>query len=132
MWLEMTSVTLLEASSSARSQIALLQPPSLPLCVFSSSVHPFSVGASGFPSTDLLSHFPQGPSPTPQDFCAEVLLVCDSSLPPHPVFTLHLSGCLLDVTSWESLRHLQNPVYHLLNKPALPPRLIVSQQATQG
>ena len=27
---------------------------------------------------------------------------------------------------------LQNPVSHLLNKPALPPSLIVSQQATQG
>lgn len=91
-------VTLLEASSSTCSQIALLQPPLLPPCVFS-SVHPFSVGASGFLSTDLLLHFPQGPSPSPQDLCAEVLLVCNSSLPPHPVFTLHLSGCLLDVTS---------------------------------
>lgn len=77
-------VTVLEASSSAYSQIALLQPPSLLPCVFSSSVHPFSVGASGFPSTDLLSHFPQGPSPTTplQDFCAKAHLACNSSLPP--------------------------------------------------
>lgn len=121
MWLEMTSLCdSLEASSFTLFPQVHCSAPASPPCVFS-SVHPFSVWASGFLSQTCFYTSPD-PPPSPQDFCAEVLLVCNSSLPPL------CSHCIFLAVYWmlpvlKSHRHLHNPVYHLLKQPALPPQI---------
>lgn len=91
-------VTLLEASSLFGLFPDCTAPaPLLPPRVFS-SVHPFSVSSVSVHRLAFTSP-PGDPHPAPKILCAEVLLVCNSSLPPTLCSHCIFLGCLLDVTS---------------------------------